>query len=154
MDVEIRTVAPIRVAALRHIGPYTEIGESFGRLGEIAFKAGMFTDPNMKMIALYHDDPQSTEASKLRSDAGLIIAEQASVPAELTEYRVPGGEYACAVHKGPYDTLPDAWAHLMRKWLPSSGRNAANSPSCEVYLNNPMQTPSEDLLTEIRIPLR
>jgi DNA gyrase inhibitor GyrI len=153
MNVEIKTLPQIRVASLRHIGPYAEIGESFGRLGEIAFKANMFTDPAMKMVALYHDDPQATAPDKLRSDAGLIISEQASVPPELTEHRIPAGEYACAVHKGPYDTLPEAWNELMEKWLPSSGRTAANAPSCEVYLNNPMQTASADLLTELRIPL-
>jgi hypothetical protein len=37
---------------------------------------------------------------------------------------------------------------------PGSGEESADSPAFEVYPNSPMDTPPEDLLTEICLPLK
>ena len=56
---------------------------------------------------------------------------------------------------GPYEQLGDAWARMLGEWLPSSGRRISEAaPSYEVYLNNPMTTPKNELRTEIRIPVK
>ncbi len=56
--------------------------------------------------------------------------------------------------KGPYSDLPSGYAQLFGQWLPASGEEAADSPAFEVYLNSPMDTAPDDLLTEICLPLR
>jgi len=38
MNVEITTRPELRVAAVRHVGPYNQISEAFGRLGDVAGK--------------------------------------------------------------------------------------------------------------------
>ncbi|MGL4320711.1 MAG: GyrI-like domain-containing protein [Paracoccaceae bacterium] len=38
-------------------------------------------------------------------------------------------------------------------WLPQSGRQMADRPSFEVYLNSPMDTPQDQLLTELHLTL-
>jgi DNA gyrase inhibitor GyrI len=48
--------------------------------------------------------------------------------------------------------LPKTWERLKKEWLPAHGHRAAN-PSYEIYLNNPMTTPKQDLLTEIYVRL-
>ena len=50
MDVQIKELPALRVAAVRHIGPYEEITEAFERLGEIAGPAGM-TQSSLRMYA-------------------------------------------------------------------------------------------------------
>ncbi|MBA2686636.1 MAG: GyrI-like domain-containing protein [Gemmatimonadaceae bacterium] len=153
MKVEIMDFPAIRVAALRHLGAYDQIGTAFGRLGAIADQAGLLIDPSVQMLAIYHDDPSTTDVNALRSDAALTVS-AAGIPGELTEQTVPGGRYACAVYRGPYTGLPAAWAQLMSEDIPATGERFADGPSIEVYLNNPMTTEKPDLLTEIRIPLR
>lgn len=154
MDVEIKTLPELRVAAVRHIGPYNQISEAFERLGQVAGRAGLIQPSDTEMVALYYDDPESTPADQLRSDAGLTVPEDASLPEGLSEQRVPAGRYASAVHVGPYEQLGDAWARMMGEWLPASGRRISeDAPSYEVYLNNPMTTPKDELRTEIRIPV-
>ena len=71
----------------------------------------------------------------------------------LTEQRIPGGEYASTVHTGAYEQLGDTWARFMGEWLPASGRRLAPGVSYEVYHNTPMDTPTERLKTELRLPL-
>src|SRR5262245_48712266 len=121
MDVEIKRMPEQRVAAVRHVGPYNQIGEAFGRLGEIAGPAGLFATPSAAMIALYHDDPESTPADQLRSDAGVAVANDARLPDSLAEHHLPAGRYAKTVHVGSYEKLGDTWARFLGEWLPESG---------------------------------
>jgi AraC family transcriptional regulator len=153
MQVEIRDVPELRVGGVPHRGPYNQIGEAFGRLGRIAGSAGLFQQPGAAMVGIYHDDPDSTPADQLRSDAAIVVPDGVKLPAELAEQRLPSGRYAVALHQGSYEQLPDAWMRLMGEWLPASGQRVAESASYEYYLNDPTNTPKEQLKTEIRIPL-
>ena len=149
MDVTIVNQPDLRIAGIRHIGPYQEIGREFGRLG------GLLKGPppaGSQMIALYHDDPEVTPSDKLRSDAALSLPGKAPSPSGLIEQHIPAGRYAKAIHKGGYEGLPAAWAALKNEWLPKSGHQMGH-PSYEIYLNNPMTTEKAELLTEIYLRL-
>ena len=149
MDVTIVDQPELRIAGIRHIGPYQQIGQSFGRIG------GMLKGPppaGAHMIALFHDDPAKTAPDRLRSDAALILPPGASTPDGLIEQRVPAGRYAKTVHEGGYEGLPSTWNALKTEWLPSSGHSMGH-PSYEIYLNNPMTTEKAELLTEIYLRL-
>ena len=148
MDVTIKTQPEMRVAGIRHIGPYHEIGRAFGKLGGIAGPP----PAGAQMIAVYHDDPDTTPADRLRSDAALSLPQATNTPNGLIEQRLPAGRYATVVHKGPYEDLPKMWEKLKKEWLPAHGHKSAN-PSYEIYLNNPMTTAKPDLLTEIFLRL-
>jgi AraC family transcriptional regulator len=154
MQVEIKRVDEQRVAAIRHHGPYLQINEAFGKLGQIAGPAGLFQDPDAKMVGLFYDDPDTTPPEDLRSDAGLVVGRSTRIPDGLNERRIPAGDYASTLHLGPYEQLPDTWARFMGEWLPSSGyRLADDGVSYELYLNDPSRVPKDQLRTEIRIPV-
>jgi AraC family transcriptional regulator len=149
MDVTIKDQPELRVAGIRHIGPYHEIGREFGKLGSIA---GPAIKPGMMLIGVFHDDPATTPTDRLRSDAAITLPDGAHAPNGLVEHRVPAGRYATTIHVGPYEGLPEAWARLKTEWLPKSGHTMGH-PSCEIYLNNPTNTPKPELRTEIRMRL-
>jgi len=153
MQVEIRAIPELRVGGVPHAGPYNQIGEAFGRLGQIAGRAGLFQQPGAAMVGIYHDDPDSTPADQLRSEAAIVVPNTVKLPADLTEQRLPAGRYAVTVHEGPYEQLPDAWMRLKSDWLPASGHRVGKSAAYEYYLNDPATTPKEQLKTEIRIPI-
>jgi AraC family transcriptional regulator len=153
MKAEIVQQPEMRVAAVPHKGAYMGISDAFEKLGSIAGPAGLF-GPDTSMIALYHDDPQVTPEKDLRSDAAVTVKPGVSVPKGLTEERVPAGRYARTTHVGPYETLPDAWAGLMSEWLPKSGERMGDGVSCELYRNDPSNTPKEKLITELYVPLK
>jgi AraC family transcriptional regulator len=153
MDVEIKDMQEIRVATLRHIGPYNRISEAFARLGEIAGAAGLLNE-RPTMLAIYHDDPETTPASELRSDAAFVVSREARVPEGLGEQTIPGGQYARTTHMGPYEQLGDTWGRFMGEWLPRSGRRLSeNGVTYEIYRNMPGEVPKEKLATELYIPL-
>jgi AraC family transcriptional regulator len=145
MDVQIVNQPDLRIAGIRHIGAYDQIGRDFGRLG------GLLKGPpptGSQMIAVYHDDPAATPVDHLRSDAALTLPGATHAPDGLIEQRLPAGRYAKAVHKGGYEGLPATWDALKKEWLPASGHQMGH-PSYEIYVNNPMTTPKEGLVTEI-----
>lgn len=149
MNVQIVNQPNLRIAGIRHIGPYHEIGREFGRLG------GLLKGPppaGSQMIALFHDDPAVTPPDKLRADAALTLPASTPAPSGLIEQRIPAGRYAKAIHKGGYEGLPAAWNALKSEWLPNSGHKMGG-PSYEVYVNNPMTAAKDDLLTEIYLRL-
>ncbi len=153
MQVEIRNMPERRVGTVQHIGPYNQIPIAFGRLGAIAGPAGLFERPGAAMIALYHDDPETTPLKELRSDAAIAVDQGVPLPEGLVEQRIPGGTYACTTHLGPYERLGDTWARFMGEWLPNSGRRLGPGPSYELYLNDPTTVPKEGLRTELFLPL-
>jgi AraC family transcriptional regulator len=150
--LRVQTSVPRRLAAVRHTGPYNKIGPAFRELGKIAAPAGLFRNPDARMVGVYHDDPNTTEADKLRSAAGVIISDDAPIPPGLAEEAIQGGEFAVTTHLGPYDGLPAAWRRAGEA-VAAGGRKHRNAASYEIYLNDPTQVAEAELKTEIWIPI-
>lgn len=107
-----------------------------------------------RMIAVFYDDPQSVPEAELRSHAGFEIKGAADLSEPLEEVALPAGRQAVLTYTGPYAGLPAAYDELFGVWLPASGEEPADSPSFEVYVNSPMDTEPEKLVTELHLPLK
>ena len=153
MNVEIKNMPELRVGTVRHIGPYNQIPQAFERLGGIAARAGLFQQASATMLAIYHDDPETTPQDQLRSDAAIVVADHIPMPDGLVEQHLPAGRYACAVHVGPYEQLGDAWARFMGGWLAASGHRVGPGGTYEIYLNDPTKVPKEELRTEMYVSI-
>ena len=141
----------LRVATVSHRGPYRDIAQAFGKLAEYAGGAGLFT-ADAVLLAVYHDDPDITPPSELRSDAGIIVAADAEIPNGLVERVLPAGRYATLRVNGPYDLLPSAWHHLKTS-VTSPDRPHRTQPGYEIYRNNPHDTPPHALITDLYLPV-
>ena len=155
MDVRITTLTPTKVAFLRHVGPYEDeaLGRTWDRLLFWAGQRGLL-GPRTKLLGIDHDNPHVTPPDKLRYDACLATDKPVEPEGEIGTQEIPGGEYAVVTHKGPYERLPETYAHLYGQWLPNSGREPAELPSFQHYLTTPRETPPDDLVTDIYVPLR
>lgn len=152
MNVEVKEVEPMRVAFMRHVGPYDQVGNTWQKFMGFAASHGLF-GPTAKMLALVHDDPDVTPPDKLRYDVCMVVGDKFQPKGDVGVQKVSGGTYAVATHQGPYDRLGETYAALMGQWLPAHDHVLAEAPCFEVYLNNPQQTPPEDLRTEVYVPL-
>lgn len=155
-EVEIRHVEPFEILSVDHVGPYMQIGKKFDALfGWLA--QHRLLEAQMRMIGIYFDDPGVVDEDALRSKAGVLLpprvqaAVTVSAPVNVTSVR--GGEYAVLRHKGPYSDMRAAYEWLYGTWLVQSGREAADAPVFEEYLNSPKDTAPAELVTEICLPL-
>jgi len=153
MEVRVETVKPMRVAFIRHIGSYIECKPAWDKLAAWAGPKGIF-NANPKCIGISYDDPQVTPPDKIRYDACFTVGDDIEAEGEVGIQTIDGGRFAIFTHKGSYEGLEATYAAIMGKWLPQSGQELGESPSFELYLNNPDETPPEKLLTEIHIPLK
>ena len=151
MHVEYKDMPALRVAAVRHQGPYHQIAEAFGRLGEVAAAAGLQDAPRT-MLAVYHDDPAVTPAGELRSEAAIVLGDTAAPPG-LVDLTLPAGRYAVTTHVGPYGLLSEAWAQLRQQVTGAGQRPSENAISYEIYRNTPETVPDSKLLTELYLPV-
>lgn len=152
MSVHITTHPTRRLACVSHVGPYDQIGTAFGTLGAAAARSGLFAAGG-RMVGIYHDDPETTPASELRSEAALEVGEDAVLPDGLDERRIPAGRYAEHLHTGPYTELGEVWARLLGEWLPESGAVVRDDLCLERYLNSPTEVAPEQLQTLLLVPV-
>jgi len=155
LGVEARRIDPVRAAAMRRVGPYSEIGTLFGDLMSWAGRYRML-GPSTRVLGLCHDDPEMTPPERCRYDACLQLAPGQSVHSEngVSEILIQGGEYAVAVHNGAHCNLPETYALVCGEWCPRFGRELRDAPCIENYLNQAWNTAVKDLRTEIYVPLQ
>lgn len=151
--VEIRTLPPMQAAAIAHRGPYLEIGRAFEKLfGTLG--ARNLIGPGQRMFGIYYDDPGAIAEAELRSRAAIVALKPMPVEPPLEPVAIPGGEYAMLRHKGPYADMRRSYQFLYGTWLPQSGREPADAPCLEEYLNTPRDTTPGELISDIYLPLR
>jgi AraC family transcriptional regulator len=152
-DVTIDATPAMRLAGLDHRGPYTAIGAAFDRLSAWAGPRRL-VGPETRFLGLYFDDPETVPADRLRSVAAMTVGPEVMADGDVRILTLDAGPFARIVHKGPYAELEGAYRWLYRDWLPSSGREPADAPCFEEYLNDCRALPPAEWLTAIHLPLR
>ncbi|HOW69427.1 MAG TPA: AraC family transcriptional regulator [Phycisphaerae bacterium] len=152
MEVEVRTLPPMHVAYVRHVGPYTTCKAAWDKLCGWAGPRGLL-GPQTRCLGICYDDPEATPPDQIRYDACVTVDPTCQGGGEVGVQDIPGGEYAVALHRGSYSNLHRTWKQFLGEWLPASGRELGDAPSFELYCNDPHTTPEQDLLVEIYVPL-
>lgn len=152
MEVEIKRIAPFRVAYIRHTGPYEKCGPVWERLMAWAGPRNL-CGPATRCLGICYDDPACTPPEKIRYDACISVDNKVQPEGEVRVQEIPGGDYAVGLHCGSYDKLKITWKEMYGEWIPASGREPQDTPTFEVYLNCPDDTPADDLRVEIWVPL-
>jgi AraC family transcriptional regulator len=143
MDVRIEKVDAMRVAFVRHVGPYDQVGETWAKLMGWAGPRGLL-GPRMAALAILHDDPEVTPPERIRYDACLVVGGDFEPEGEVGVQEIEGGDYAVTTHRGPYAKLGETYARLCGEWLPSSARELRSKPGLEFYRNSPQSTAPEN----------
>jgi AraC family transcriptional regulator len=153
MEVKIKDIKPMRVAFVRHVGPYNQVGKAWDRLCTHVGKEGHLGSSS-KFIGICYDDPEVTHPEKIRYDACILVDESFVPKEEIAVQTIGGGEYAVTTHFGSYDNLGQTYSELIGEWLLKSDRELRSEPGMEFYLNDPDGTAPDDLITDICLPLK
>jgi AraC family transcriptional regulator len=152
LEVRIESLGPLRLAFVRHVGPYDQVSAAWARLIAWATVNRLF-GPTTRAIGVVHDDPEITPPERLRYDAAIPAPDSALAEGEIGIQEIPQTDYATTLHRGPYSELGRTYARLCGEWLPASGCEPISQPALEIYHNAPQWTRPEDLLTSIYLPL-
>jgi len=152
MQIDVIERPQMRAAALRHVGPYPQIGPVFDKLCGIAVVSGWFSLPEACTLMVTYDCPESVPASALRSDAAVVVGPESVLPVDVDELFIPGGRYARGVYIGPYSGLADAWKEFSEN-VRFAGYPVHGTTAIEVYVSDPRTCPVDELRTELLVPL-
>ncbi len=150
---KIKQMPEMHVVYIRHKGPYNQIEEAFNKLEAWAKPRGLYDQEDVKVLAVYHDDPQVTEASKLSSSACITAPKDISVSGSVGKMTIPAGQYAVARVEIDQDQFDQAWDALLGDWLPESGFEPVDRPCYEVYLNDPQFHPENKFIVDLCEPV-
>lgn len=132
MKVQLQDLPSVRVAYLRHTGPYGQPVAEFlrdhvypwmvahGLLGQVRYGVG-------------HDNPSITAPERCRYDACIELPPGYDIPRDMLTTELPGGRYGVFAFEGTVDDIVLTWRRLFRDWLPASGYQLDGRPCLEHY---------------------
>jgi AraC family transcriptional regulator len=154
IDVTVKKTEPITVAFISKKGPYSLISETFGLLYRWIGEKGFV--PAGAPIGVYFNAPGQVSNEELLWELRSPIAEDTAPSSPdaqgLGVKKVEGTQVASTMHKGSYDGVGATYGALAG-WIAENGYQIIG-PSEEVYLSDPGKTAPEELLTEIRFPVK
>jgi effector-binding domain-containing protein len=153
----IKEVPATRILSGRRIGSFEEVcsqvsEELFAIIFSPANQRGGVTVTGPCMSLCYDDEYRETDA-----DIEMAIPVQGQVTIDDPSYSIrtlPATKVISVVYKGPYEhdgfsvAFENAFNFAAEKGYETAG------PDRQLYINNPDETPAEELLTEIQIPLK
>ena len=141
MKVTMIDRQPVQVAYLRHVGPYGQPISDFWRNTVYPWMVAN----NLLGQARYgisHDDPGITAPDKCRYDACAEVPSGFVATSKSLTTTIPGGKYAVTRFRGTGPEAAQAWAALLRDWLPASGMQLDARPFFEYYPTDATYDPS------------
>ncbi len=154
-SVEVRELPQRNVACIRHVGPYSKIGQAIEKVFSWAGPKGLIQLPKTEMLAVYYDNPQTVAQADLRSDACITVPEGTQPDGEARAMQVPGGLFAVAHVEIDASEYGEAWDRLVGEWIPENGYVPDDSRLCyELYLNDPDEHPEKKHIVDICEPVR
>ena len=132
MNVTLVDRQPTIVAYLRYVGPY---GQPVSEFWQHTVYPWMIANNLLghPRFGVSHDDPGITEAAQCRYDACVEVSPDFVPGPGAFRTTIPGGRYAVLEFRGTVPEVVEAWAALLRDWLPSSGLQLDARPSFEHY---------------------
>ena len=153
MEVKIEKMDAMKVAFVRHVGPYDKCEAAWKKLcGDSAVQKEL--GKSAAFIGVCYDDPDVTAGGKIRYDACVTVSDKFESANGIEMQVIESGDYAVLVHEGAYDGLKDKYRWFYGEWLPDSGRETKSAPSIEIYDRMGDMSKPEELLTRICIPLK
>lgn len=152
ISIEVLTVDPFRLLAVRNVGAYEELNTTYGQL----FESVLAQVPAEAISGIYGvplDDTSSVPAAECRFDCGLAVAEGAEARGGLFELYLGGRACARLRHLGDYDLIQQTMDELYVATIAELDREIAFEPPFIHYLDDPEEVETAALRADIYLPL-
>ncbi len=152
-EVQIKRTFPMTVAYIAMEGPFSQIGEGFGRL--YAWMEAQGYSPAGMPVGCYMSDPEHVPQEDLVWELWVPVEDFAEPrkpdSGGIGIKRVGPMSVASVMHRGPYEKLAPVYADLAR-WIAENSHKVVGPPM-EVYYTDSEDTLPEEYLTELQMPI-
>ena len=137
------------VAYIPFIGSYDNIPKLMQEVGE--WLMGKKLEMTGLVYGTYFNTPEEVSEDKLQYEIGFGFKGNAEPEDKIGIKEIPEHTVLAAMHKGPYTEIGPV-IHAVIDYAVENNYDIVG-PISEAYFNDPMVTPEEELLTEVRIPV-
>ena len=151
-QITIKKVEPQLVASVRDVVPsYGDIGQLYGEIFKHLGKKLVFK-PAGPMMMICHDSEYKEKDCDI--EAVVPISKNIKGSERVKIYELPGMEEAVStIHKGPYDTIGEAYNAIMT-WTESNGYQITGNDR-ELYFTDPRKVKDlSENITEVQFPVK
>lgn len=151
MEITEKRIKEERAAYIPYMGSYDKIPELMGEVAQ------WLIDKGLKMTGLvygtYFNTPEEVSEDKLQYEIGFGFEGKITTMQEgkIGIKEIPEHTVLAAMHKGPYTEVGPV-IHAVIDYAVKNDYDIVG-PISEAYFNDPLVTPEEELLTEVRIPV-
>lgn len=152
---KIEKIGDLDLLFVRKLGDYSESGPQAWISMHAFIEENHLNEPSLSYFGITHDDPQVTNAEKLRYDACILAPKNVQPKGSVGRQVLRGGKYAAFTHSGSYDKIDETYDRIFLKWLPDSKENLDEMRPCfaEYFNIEFVKTDPSKLITKIYIPL-
>jgi AraC family transcriptional regulator len=152
MKVITKKIKPMRVAYLRHVGPYENTQQTwFDLIARLS--ADKQIRKSSRFIGMGHDNPSVTPAAELRYDACINVDHKYKPKGPIKLQTIDGGDYA-VVKNCPVPKIKDAFGFLYGKWLARSSRELRPVPAFVMFTGDRNTIEPGKLRVDVYMPLQ
>lgn len=153
LAIEVVSLAPFRVVALRRKGPYEALDEGY----EALFTAVFADLPESALTGIWGvplDDPLTVAPNSLAFECALDVGPAAPQGSSLTAMELGGGAFLRAHYVGSYDEIHLLIDELYRAALGAEDVILGEMPPLVHYRDQPEDAPPEQLRSDIFLAVR
>ncbi|WP_062055512.1 AraC family transcriptional regulator [Aquimarina longa] len=156
-DFTIEELPSFKVLYLTYYGNYDNIKaikETWEQLTMYAIKKNVLNEKTTVLGEIL-DDEEITDSLRCRYNAAIILEDNKEIKTEglFNSKIIEQGKYAKFIHKGSHESSEDTYHKIYAYWLTDIQLELADKPTLEFYLNDETNTPPDELITEIYIPI-
>ena len=122
------------------------MGETYGAIAQYLGELGEY--PAGPPFAAYHN----MDMQDLDVEIGFPVARELPGRGDIQAGEIAGGKAATCLYTGPYEDIGQPYEALSQ-WMEENGYEPTGV-AYEMYLNDPQETPPEELQTQIVFPLK
>ncbi|AUP80632.1 AraC family transcriptional regulator [Flavivirga eckloniae] len=156
-EYTVEELPDLKIMYLTYYGDYDNIKaikDIWEQLVIYALKKKVLHDKT-PFIGEILDDEEITDVLKCRYNAAVVLDDDKDVDEEglFRTKIIKKQKYAKFIHKGSHESCDETYAKIYTYWLTEMPMELADKPTLEFYINDESNTPEEELLTEIYIPV-
>ena len=153
--IGVKTTAPCHVAYQKFTGPYSGVAKAIEGVYTWVEKNDLVT---LGLIySDYYNTPMEVDSTKLEWAIMLPVLEPLKgfpkeTEGKVTIKKLDPIQVAYTYYQGPYQDVGGTYMKLFQ-WVFQNGYQVAG-PMREIYWNDPKQTPENELISELQVPVR
>ncbi len=155
LEPDLRVLTAKELLCLRVTNPFKDADafiHTWNKLLNLVAADGV-PGSDYEYFCLSRDISTITHPENYRIYACISMPEKIKPKGNLGLQTIDGGLYAVFTYKGSYRNLDVIYCNIYRYWIPKSNYELRDNISFEKYLNSPLHTSEEELLTEIYVPV-